>query len=172
VRASRRIAPSEGPIHHVLVGLGLTLAAATLEGLAAGRDVRGRLAEVRVPALSPPLALWVGVAVLYYVTCFVIAVHLLAAGPLGGDRAVALGFLVVLLLTNALWNAAFFRRRDVRLSWWVAVTYAILALALAVALWRADRVALWVFVPYLLYLIYGTWWVYTVWQLNVTRRAA
>jgi tryptophan-rich sensory protein len=85
---------------------------------------------------------------------------------------VAFGLLVALLLGNALWNAAFFRCRSVRLSWWVALSYWVLALALAVALRRVDRVALGVFIPYLIYLFYGTWWVYQVWQLNVRRRAA
>ena len=147
---------NEVPIRAALLALSLTLAAGALEGLAAGRDVRGRLAEVRQPSGSPPLVLWVGVAALYYVTSFIIAMRLLGASPLRGPRAVAFGLLVALLLGNALWNAAFFRRRDVRLSWWVALTYALLALGLAVALWRADRVALWVFALYLFYLGYGT----------------
>jgi tryptophan-rich sensory protein len=155
----------------VLLALGLTLAAAALEGLAAGRDVRGRLAEVRQPSGSPPLVLWVGVAGLYYVTSFIVAMRLVGAGRLEGARAVALGLLVALLLGNALWNAALFRRRDLRLSWWVTRAYALLALGLAGALWRVDRVALCVFAPYLVYLAYGTWWVYRVWQLEVPRHA-
>jgi tryptophan-rich sensory protein len=118
------------------------------------------------------LGVWVGVGALYYLTSFIVAVRLLDADPLGGARAMALGLLVALLLGNALWNAAFFRRRDLRLSWRVARSYAVLALGLAVALWRADPVALWVFAPYLVYLVYGTWWVYRVWQLEVPRRAA
>jgi tryptophan-rich sensory protein len=164
--------PIEVPSRSLLIAVSLTLTAGLLEGLAAGRDVRGRLAEIRLPGGSPPLALWIGVALLYYATSFIIAVRLLRAGPLHGPGAVAFGLLVALLLTNALWNATFFRRRDLRLSWWVALIYASLALALAIALWRADPVALCILVPYLLYLIYGTWWVYAVWQLDVTRRAA
>jgi tryptophan-rich sensory protein len=113
---------------------------------------------------------WIGIAVLYYTTCFIVAMRLLAVGPPSESRAVAFGLLVALLLGNVLWNAAFFRRRALRLSWWVALSYWVTALALAVALWRTDRVALCVFVPYLIYLFYGTWWVYQVWRLNVTRR--
>lgn len=44
-------------------------------------------------------------------------------------------------------------------SWLLARTWAGLAVGLAVALWRADRVALWAFAPHSIYLVYGTWWV-------------
>jgi tryptophan-rich sensory protein len=164
--------PPDVPIRAAILALALTVAAAALESLAAGRDIRGRLAEVRQPRGSPPLGVWVGVGGLYYLTSFVVAVRLLAVDPLKGARAVALALLVALLLGNALWNAAFFRRRNLGLSWRVARGYAVLALGLAVALWRADAVALGVFAPYLLYLVYGTWWVYRVYQLEVPRRAA
>jgi tryptophan-rich sensory protein len=143
-----------------------------LEGVAAGPNVRGRLAEVRQPTRSPPLGVWVGVAALYYVCCFIVALRLLNASPFRAAHAVALGLLGTLLLTNALWNAAFFRRANLRLSWVVARSYAFLALGLAVALWKVDRVALLAFVPYLLYLVYGTWWVYKVWRLEIPRGAA
>jgi tryptophan-rich sensory protein len=87
------------------------------------------------------------VGALYYLTTFIVAARLLGTRPMNGVHAAALGMLVALLLGNALWNAAFFRRRDLGLSWKVARLYALLALGLAAVLWRADRVALWIFVP-------------------------
>ena len=66
--------------------------------------------------------------------------------------------------TRTRWGAL--PRRDLGLSWKAARVYALLALGLAVVLWGADRVALWIFMPYLLYLVYGTWWVYKVWELS------
>jgi benzodiazapine receptor len=154
------------PIRATLLAAALTGTAAALEGLAAGGDIRARLAEVRQPKGSPPLSIWIGVGALYYITGFIVAVRLLSSEPLDTVHAVALGLLTALLLGNALWNAVFFRRRDLGLGWKVSRAYALLALGLAVALWRVDRLALWVFLPYLLYLVYGTWWVYKVWQLN------
>jgi tryptophan-rich sensory protein len=159
------------PINATLFALALTGAAAAMETLAAGRDVRGRLAEVRQPRGSPPLGVWVAIGALYYVASFIVARRLVAADPLDTARAVALAMLMVLLLGNALWNAAFFRRRDPDLSWKLARAYALVALGLAAALWRADRVSLLVFLPYLLYLVYGTWWVYSVCRLEAARHA-
>jgi tryptophan-rich sensory protein len=103
---------------------------------------------VQQPAGSPPLPLWIGVAALSYVPCFIIAMRLLGVGSRSAPAAVAFGLLVALLLGNIRWNAAFFRARALRLCWWVALSYWVAAMALAVTLWRVDRVALAVFVPY------------------------
>ena len=152
-------------MHPALVALGVTIAAAALEGLAAGGGVRQRLGEVRQPAGSPPFALWIAIGALYYVTCFVVCLRLLSADPAVARKA-AFCLLIALLLGNVAWNAVFFRLRSLHLSWWVSLGYWGIAVGLTVALWSADRVALWAFVPYLAYLFYGTWWVYRVWRLN------
>jgi len=150
-----------------LLALILCAAAAALEGLAAGGSVKARFGELRLPPLSPPLAVWIGIGVGYYVICLVILSRLLAT-PLASATTgrLALGLICALMLANAAWGLLFFRRRDLRLSFLAFPPYAVLALALGATLLGVDRIAALVLLPYLLYLIYATWWGYRLWRLN------
>lgn len=148
-----------------LLALGIAIVGASLEGAFAGRGVRQRLAALRQPTASPPLALWVVIGLLYYVTCFGVAYRLLALG-MGGEGRVAFGLLLAVMFGNAFWNFAFFRRGDLRLALGVTVAYGVAAVALLVALLGVDRLAAWFLVPYFVYLIYGMWWTCAVWRLN------
>jgi len=150
-----------------LLALSLCAAAAALEGLAAGGGVKARFAELRLPPFSPPLAVWIGIGVGYYVICFFILSRLLAAPPASATTGrLALGLVCLLMLANAAWGLLFFRRRDLRLSFLAFPPYAVLTLALGTTLWVVDRLAAVVLLPYLLYLIYATWWGYRLWRLN------
>jgi tryptophan-rich sensory protein len=140
--------------------------AAALEGLAAGPAVKARLADLRMPSPSPPFSIWLGIGAFYYLTCFALALRLLGSTSPGLGRDVALALLILLLLGNAAWNLAFFRRRNLALSWRISVGYAVLAPVLAVTLLTVERPAFWLFLPYLVYLGYGTWWVWAVYRLN------
>lgn len=144
----------------------LCVAGAALEGLCAGPGVRDRLAGLRLPRFAPPFAVWMVIGGLYYVICFAVLYRLLQGGLGGGARQVALGLAVLLLVGNAGWNYFFFRRRDLEASMRYSIAYAGVALAFAVALFRVDAVAGWIFLPYLVYLVYGTWWGYALWRLN------
>lgn len=154
-----------------LLAVLMCVVAAVLEGWAAGGGVRARFAELRLPRFSPPLAVWVGIGLGYYVICFLILRRLFSM-PLP-DRGVqlALALLGALMLVNAGWGLLFFRLRDLRLSFLAFPPYGLLALALAAALARVDPPAAWILLPYLLYLVYATWWGYRLWRLNAPKPA-
>jgi hypothetical protein len=98
-----------------LVGaLTICLIGALLEGLAAGRGVKQRLAELRRPPYSPSLGVWVGIGVLYYGMCCVIGYRLLSAGIGRALHGGAFALPLVLMVINIFWNVLFFRRRDLR----------------------------------------------------------
>jgi tryptophan-rich sensory protein len=148
-----------------LSAISLVVAAAALEGLAAGSAVKARLAQLRRPDPSPPFAVWLAIGAFYYLTCFAVAMRLFGLSRSPG-RDLALALLVLVLLGNAAWNLAFFRRGNLQLSWRMSAAYAILAPTLAVTLWRVDPRSFWFFLPYLVYLGYGTWWVWATYRLN------
>ena len=150
----------------LVVATSITVAGAVLEGVLAGRSIRARLSEVRRPAGSPSFPLWIAIGFLYYATCFGIAYRLTSVGSGRAVSRAALAVLVAVVIGNALWNYAFFRRRDLRLTWRIAVGYALLAIILAGLLLASDRTAALMFAPYLTYLVYGTWWTYATWRLN------
>lgn len=76
--------------------------------------MKQRFAELQLPQYSPPLAVWVGIGVLYYVICFAISYRLLDAGVGLSLRGGAFALLLVLMGINIFWNVVFFRRKDLR----------------------------------------------------------
>jgi len=143
----------------------ICMIAAMLEGLFAGPGVRRRLAELRQPRYSPPFPVWIGIGILYYLICFIVLSRLVdsARSP---SRSAALVSVVVLLIGNAAWNLVFFRHRNLERSAAVSVAYAAVALTVATLLVRVDPVSALVFLPYLIYLSYATWWVLALKRLN------
>jgi len=149
-----------------LLGVMICAAAAVLEGVLAGEGVRQRLAQLRMPAYSPPFALWIVIGVLFYVMCFVILRHVLSTGLVSPSEVVVLVLTVVLLLANALWSVLFFRWCDLRASFIAFVPYAALVAALVILLAETYPLGAILLSFYCIYLIYATRWGYHLWRLN------
>lgn len=149
----------------VLIASGICALAALLEGVAAGRGVKERLALLRAPRWALSFGGWVVVGALYYVLCFAVLLRLLGQ-PSTALRNSALATLVALMAANAGFNFVFFRRRNLRASFLFFLPYSAIAVALFVQLLLVDRFAAAVFGPYLLYFVYATAWGYEMWRLN------
>lgn len=145
--------------------ISLCAAAAALEGALAGRGVRERLAELRLPRYSPPLSVWFVIGGLFYAMCFTVLYRLFRL-PVSRSRDVALALIVGMMLMNALWNFAFFRMRALFLSFLAFLPYVLLAGTLLVLTLALDPIAAWAILLYVLYLIYAIAWGYGVWKRN------
>jgi tryptophan-rich sensory protein len=157
----------------LIVSFLVCFAAAAVEGALAGSGVRQRFAELRQPPLSPSLAMWVAVGVLYYAMCFAVIYRILSGGFSSALGLTAFVLVLVLMLANAAWNYVFFRRRNMRISFLFFVGYGALAFALTAVLLPVDGLAASLLGLYLVYLVYAAWWAYRLWQLNepVIRKA-
>ena len=149
-----------------VLGVIICTAAAVLEGVLAGEGIRQRLAQLRMPAYSPPFSLWLVIGVLFYAMCFVILRHVLSTGLVSPSEVFALVLTVVLLLANAFWSVLFFRWRDLRASFIAFVPYAVLVAALVILLARAYPLGAILLSFYCIYLIYALRWGYLLWRLN------
>ena len=138
---------------------------AALEGVLAGRGVRQYFASLRQPGYALPLWSWYIVGGLYYVMCFVVLVRILGLEP-GRTRNFALLLSAKLMAANAVWNYLFFRLRSPGAAFALSVPYSLIAVGLLVCLAGLDRLAAWVLLPYLVYLLYANAWGYRLWQLN------
>jgi translocator protein len=154
------------PTTAALVSLGICGLAAAAEGLAAGTNVKGVFAALRLPSYSPPLWAWYAIGALYYVACFAVLYRVLRYEGEAEARTPALGLLVGLMAVNALWNYVCFRARDLRLSFLAFLPYTAAALGLLVYLAQIDGPAAWCLLPYLVYLAYANVWGYRLWRLN------
>ncbi len=156
---------SEHQVKATLIALLICLVAAALEGAAAGRGVRQRFAELRLPPYSPPFPLWLAIGGAFYAFGFIVLHSLLASAFTPGART-AFCLLLLVLLANALWNVFFFRWRDLRLSFRAFIPYALLVAVLVGFLRSAYPFGAGLFLIYGGYLIFAAWWSYQLWQLN------
>ena|SRR5450432_1744662 len=137
-----------------------------LEGLFAGRGIRARLAELRVPSYAPPFWAWAVIGALYYLICFTVLYRLFStAGPMP-SRAWAIGLLGSVMFINALWNYFFFRTRNLLHAYAIGLPYGLIAVVLFALLLHLDRLAAFCLLPYLLYLFYANAFGYRIWKLN------
>lgn len=142
------------------------LAAASAEALLAGGDVTKRLRELRQASHSPPLGVWVLIGFFYYATCFAVLFTLLVTPVARTWRGTAIVGVIALMMMNATWSLLFFRMRDFRLTRRLTKMYAGYVLVLVFVLFSVGPMAGWLFAPYALYLVYGTWWTLAVLDLN------
>ena len=142
----------------ILISLAICAVAAALEGLFAGKNVKPRLAKLRFPPFAPPLWLWAVIGVVYYLICFAILFRLLRYSDNSTMRYTSLALLLFVMALNAFWNYVFFRRENLRASFFLGVFYSLVAVALFVCLYGLDFVAAAVLIPYLIYLAYAFYW--------------
>jgi tryptophan-rich sensory protein len=146
--------------------LAACILAAALEGVLSGTKVRLRFAELKLPQPVLPLWAWSIIGLAYYVLLFLVLDSLLSSPPTPRWTQTALALIAFVLAANAGWSWVFFRKKDLWLSVVFFVPYVLLALALALALFRVgSQLAPW-FLLYVGYLAYATWWGYSVWRLN------
>lgn len=156
----------------IVLALIICVIAAALEGLIAGRGVRARFRELRLPSYSPPLVIWVLIGGVYYVICYAILYRLLATGLPSSRHQWSFVLLLVLMILNAAWGWLFFRRKDLRASYLAFFLYDSIALALIAVLAGIDSISALLLVPYLLYQLYAIWWVHRLWKLNSVSSAS
>ena len=96
-----------------VVALLITIAAAGLEGLSAGRDPMGQLKALNQPSWSSPTWGWVLIGLAWYGICFIGLIRLLPFWP---DQKLLVILLVALLLANGAANIPLFRLRRLDLG--------------------------------------------------------
>jgi translocator protein len=148
-----------------LISLAVCIAAAGLEGVCAGKNVKSYFAKLRWPTYSAPLWVWYIIGGVYYVIFFYILYRLLKLH--GSELKLAtLALVLIMMVLNALWNYFFFRAQNLFLSFVGGSLAPIFDTTLFVCLLQLDKAAAWSLFPYLLYRIYGLWWGYALWKTN------
>jgi len=151
------------PLIYSFAACGVSIA---LEALFAGRGIKARLAELRVPRYAPPLWGWIVIGAFYYLICFAVLYRLFASPETGPSRRWALVLLGSMMFLNALWNYFFFRTRNLLHAYLIGFPYSLIAVMLFALLLRIDKPAAFCLLPYLAYLFYANAFGYRVWKLN------
>lgn len=148
------------------VSVGICVAAALIEGLCAGGEVRAFFKEVRLPRYSAPLWVWSLIGAAYYLIFGFVLYRLLSHVPASVLTQSALALIGAMMLGNALSNLVIFRARNLRLSGKIGDAYALLDILLVLGVARIDAVAAWALAPYLAYRVYAVWWGHALAELN------
>ena len=148
------------------ISTGVCLAAAALEGVCAGKNVKAYFAKLRWPRYAAPLWVWYIIGAVYYAIFFLVIFRLLKLEKDSILKNATITLVLFMMVANALWNYVFFRARNL-LAAFVSGSFApLLDLALFICLIQIDKTAAWVLVPYLIYRLYAVWWGYELWKIN------
>ena len=148
------------------LSVAICVAAALIEGLCAGRQVRPFFKQVRLPRYSAPLWLWSLIGAVYYLVFGFVLYRLLIHVPASGLMRPTLALIGAMMLGNALSNLVIFRARNLRLSGNIGDAYALLDSLLVLVVARIDTLAAWALAPYLAYRVYAVWWGHRLAELN------
>ena len=143
----------------------LAFAAAAIGGLATATSVETWYPTLRKPEWSPPNSIFGPVWTLLYILMAVSTWRVWRTGnPLDARRTVSL--YSAQLTLNALWSILFFGLRQTGLAFAeILVLWAVLV-AIQIRFWRADRIAAWLWLPYVAWVSFAAVLNGTVWSLN------
>ena len=150
----------------IVSALLICFAAAVLEGVCAGKNVRAFFLTVRIPKYSAPLWVWSIIGVIYYAIFGFVLYRLFRVGAGGALVRSGITLVVVMMALNALTNYVIFRARDLHRSFLIGAFFPILDVALFAILLQIDSPAALSLIPYLLYRVYGVYWGYALWKAN------
>jgi tryptophan-rich sensory protein len=149
----------------IAISIAGCVAAAVLEGVCAGRNVKSFFSNLRMPRYAAPLWLWSIIGGIYYVIFCVVGFRLLRLTNSPFQTA-ALLLIIFMMLLNAASNYFIFRAQNLYLSFLIGCFFPVFDVALFICLLQLDRLAALCLVPYLIYRVYGVWWGYEVWKMN------
>jgi translocator protein len=129
----------------IVYSLAICALGAALEGLFAGRGIKQRLANLRLPSYAVPFWGWMVIGGLYYLICFTVLYRLFLL-PATYARSAAFALLGTIMFINAIWDYFFFRTRNLFYTYLLGLPYNALSLFLLLVL-QVDRLAAWCFVP-------------------------
>lgn len=144
------------------------LALCQLPALAGARVVQANLVwyhALALPPFTPPDALFGLAWGVLYILLGTAAFLAFGRGLSLSARKPLILFIVQLAL-NAWWTPVFFGRRDPAASLLILALILAEGVWLAYALWRKNRAAAWLLLPYGLWLIYAAYLNIGVWALN------
>ena len=142
----------------LLLTLLICAAAAVLEGICAGKNVKKFFSTITFPRYSAPLWVWSIIGLGYYLIFGFVLYRILRLSEISTIRNVAIAWIVVMMILNGLSNYVIFRARDLRGAFYIGALFPILDVTLLLFLLRLDTVAAAALLPYLIYRCYAVWW--------------
>lgn len=150
------------PASAVLAALSCVVGESVVGQFLSGDDPHGRLDELDETAITLPFSAWLVVGLIYYVLIAVVVYRLVRLIP---DSAISLVSVAGVVVGNEVWNALLFGRESVAPAAIGMVVFAAMTIVAVVLVFRVDRTAGWVLLPYVVWVVgYDVPWILMVWQ--------
>ena len=148
-----------------LFGILFTEAVGGLAGLLTREATEIYNSTIVKPALSPPAIVFPIVWAILYALMGIGAARVWMA-PLSPARTRSLRLFLLQLAFNFFWSILFFNFQVFGLAFfWLAVLW-ILILRMILSFYEVDRLAAWLQLPYLLWVLFAAYLNFGVWKLN------
>ena len=148
-----------------LFGILFTEAVGGLAGLLTREATEIYSSTIVKPALSPPAIVFPIVWAILYALMGIGAARVWMA-PLSPARTRSLRLFLLQLAFNFFWSILFFNFQAFGLAFfWLAVLW-ILILRMILSFYEVDRLAAWLQLPYLLWVLFAAYLNFGVWKLN------
>ena len=148
-----------------LFGILFTEAVGGLAGLLTREATEIYNSTIVKPALSPPAIVFPIVWAILYALMGIGAARVWMA-PLSPARTRSLRLFLLQLAFNFFWSILFFNFQAFGLAFfWLAVLW-ILILRMILSFYEVDRLAAWLQLPYLLWVLFAAYLNFGVWKLN------
>ncbi|MBE7483546.1 MAG: tryptophan-rich sensory protein [Polyangiaceae bacterium] len=151
-----RSTSTAGTLRLALAAIAPVLAAAVLGSIATRPNITGWYAQLEKPWFNPPNWLFGPVWTALYVAMAYSFWRVLRTPRDARGRSRAIGVFFAQMTLNAAWSWVFFWAHSPRAALVVIVLLWICIAATAAAFWRVDKIAGWLFVPYLAWVSYAT----------------
>jgi len=153
-------------IKTLLIALTICLVFAIVESLLAGDiDVYAFFENLKQPTWSLPVWSWLLIGGFYYVLCTAILYNVLLAQP-STKRSIALALTIAMMVANTIWNYFFFGEQSSGYSFTAFIIFLPIVFGLFVSLWKFQRKSAWILIPYLAWLVYDFFWIWSIWKIN------
>jgi tryptophan-rich sensory protein len=160
-----RSAPLNGlPAAAAFVAVSLMVGA--IGGFATAASVATWYASLRKPPFNPPNAIFAPVWTTLYVVMALAAWRVWRRTGYRGKGRAPLTLYAVQLALNLAWSLIFFGMRAPGPALLEIIVLLAAIVATALAFWRVDRIAGFMFAPYLLWVSFATLLNFEVWRLN------
>ena len=118
------------------------------------------------PSFQPPNWIFGPVWTMLY-TLMGIAIYLIwKDGFVTSERRQARNIFIVQLLINSSWSFVYFGKQNIEMAVVVIVVLLVAIIATIIALFKVDKTAAYLLIPYLLWVCFATFLNYSLWQLN------
>lgn len=148
-----------------IISLLIVGAVATIGGFATGSSVTEWYPDLDKPEWTPPSWLFGPVWTILYIGMAIAAFRIAQKAPWSAARVPLYLYLVQLVL-NLSWSLLFFGLQRTGVALLDILVLDVLVAWLIVRAWRLDRVAAWLLVPYLAWILFATALNAAIWWLN------